>query len=71
MAEKTEKKKETKIARWFRETVGELRRVNWPTPQEAWRLTRIVLLVMLLMSILLGTLDWVFSNLITLLVVGA
>ncbi|MRR30390.1 preprotein translocase subunit SecE [bacterium] len=72
VAEKTEKKekKEVKpnaIKRWWRETVGELRKVSWPTPQEAWRLTRIVLLVMVTMSVVLGLLDFVFSKLVTLL----
>lgn len=69
MAEKAEKvKRESAIQRWWRETVGELRKVSWPTTQEAWRLTKIVLLVMLGMSALLGILDFVFSKLITLLV---
>jgi len=61
-------KKENAIARWWRETVGELRKVSWPTTQDAWRLTRIVLIVMFLMSAVLGLLDFVFSKLITLLV---
>lgn len=55
-----------KLARWWRETIGELRKVAWPTPQEAWRLTKIVLVVMALMSILLGLLDFVFSSVIRL-----
>ncbi len=67
MAEKAEKvKKENRLQRWWRETIGELRKVSWPTPQDAWRLTKIVLIVMLSMSVLLGLLDWVFSTLITL-----
>lgn len=69
MAEKAEKvKRENAIQRWWRETVGELRKVSWPTTHEAWRLTRIVLMVMFGMSALLGFLDFVFSKLITLLV---
>lgn len=56
------------IARWWRETIGELRKVSWPTTQETWRLTYIVLLVMLAMSVTLGLLDFVFSKLITLLI---
>lgn len=64
---KTVEKKPNRISRWYRETVGELRKVHWPTPLEAWRLTRIVLLVVLFMSALLGILDFGFSKLITLL----
>ena len=51
----------------LKETVGELRKVTWPTPKEAWRLTRIVIMVMVLMSGLLGILDFVFSKVIALL----
>lgn len=60
------KKKSNAIARWWRETIGELRKVNWPTTQEALRLTRVVIIVMAFMSALLGILDFVFSKLITL-----
>ena len=65
MAEK--EKKPNAIARWWRETVGEMRKVSWPTPQEAGRLTRIVILVVVGMSLVLGLLDFVFSKLVTLL----
>jgi len=67
--EKKEQKerKSNAFQRWWRETVGELRKVNWPTTEEAWRLTKIVLIVMAIMSALLGVLDFIFSRLITLL----
>lgn len=69
MADKSSKKgkKQGAIRRWWRETIGELRKVTWPTPKEAWRLTRIVIVVMVLMSGLLGILDFVFSRVIALL----
>jgi preprotein translocase subunit SecE len=60
--------KTNRATRWFRETVGELRKVNWPTTQETWNLTKIVLLVMLVMAAILGLLDFIFSNVITSLV---
>ncbi len=73
MAEKTEKpnkaekpKQPSALARWWRETIGELRKVSWPTPTEAWRLTKIVLVVMFAMSAVLGLLDFVFSSVISL-----
>jgi len=59
-------KQPNRLARWWRETVGELRKVTWPTPQDAWRLTKIVLVVMVLMSLVLGLLDFVFSTIIRL-----
>lgn len=52
-----------RIKKWWRETLGELRKVTWPTPPEAWRLTKIVLIVMALMALLLGVLDFLFSYL--------
>lgn len=61
-------KKPNAIATWWRETVGELRKVSWPTYEEAKRLTIIVLAVMAIMAVLLGVLDFVFSRLITLLI---
>ncbi len=71
MAEKTgkEKKRKNVLVRWWRETVGELRKVTWPTRQEAWHLTRIVIIVMMIMSALLFVLDFVFSKIITQLLV--
>jgi len=53
------------IQRWYRETIGELRKVAWPTPKEALKLTRVVLIVMVAMSFLLWGLDLLFAALIT------
>ena len=66
MADKNEKvKKPNAIQRYYRETIGELRKVSWPTTQEALNLTKIVLVVMVATSALLGMLDFVFSWLVT------
>ena len=54
MADKRDSKKQNSIQRFTRETVGELRKVSWPTRQEAWQLTVIVLVVLVFMSIFLG-----------------
>jgi preprotein translocase subunit SecE len=56
-------KKEGRIKRWWRETIGELRKVSWPTPKEAWRLTKIVIMVIVVMGLLLGGLDFGFTKL--------
>jgi preprotein translocase subunit SecE len=61
-------KKPNRLAIWWRETLGELRKVTWPTIPDARRLTMIVLVVMFAMSMVLGLLDWVFSQIITYLV---
>lgn len=66
MSEKKKKneKKTNAITRWWRETLGELRKVTWPTPQEAWRLTKVVIVTMILMSAILGMLDFVFTRMV-------
>ena len=58
------KRKPLALGRIWRETVGELRKVNWPTTKEALHLTRIVIIVMVLMSFLLGFFDFIFARLI-------
>lgn len=70
--DKNEKVKEpNRLQRWWRETIGELRKVSWPTPQEAWRMTRIVLMVMAVMSAALGLLDFIFSKVIEAIILAA
>jgi len=54
LATKKDSKKQNAVQRFTRETVGELRKVSWPTRQEAWQLTLIVLVVLAFMSIFLG-----------------
>jgi preprotein translocase subunit SecE len=55
-----------KLQRYFRETVGELKKVNWPTRKEAINLTLIVLAVTFSMSAFLGLLDFLFTQLFAL-----
>ena len=66
--EQTQPKQPNRLVRWYKETMGELRKVTWPTYPEAWRLTIIVLIVMLATAVLLGSLDFLFSRLIAWLV---
>ncbi len=58
----TERRQPNKIQRYFRETIGELRKVNWPTRQEATNLTIIVLIVTFSMSVILGLLDFLYTR---------
>ncbi len=62
------KRQPNAIVRYFRETVAELRKVNWPTRQEATRLTIIVLVVVGFMSAYLGLADALFTRLIGLII---
>ena len=57
-----------RIQRFWRETIGELRKVTWPTPVEAWKMTRLTLVVMVIMALILGVLDLAFSQFISFLV---
>lgn len=58
------RKKTNPVTRYFRETFTELRKVNWPTRKEATRLTMIVIIVLVVMSALLGFLDFVFARVV-------
>jgi len=55
---------ENAVQRYFRETSGELRKVNWPTWPEAKRLTGLVLLVMLIVGVFLAGIDYLSGALI-------
>jgi len=55
LAEKTNQ--QNGIVRFYRETIGELRKVSWPTREEAYNLTFIVIIVLIAMAILLGSVD--------------
>ncbi len=46
----------------FKETIGELRKVTWPTRREAANLTIIVIIVTFAMSALLGILDFIYTR---------
>jgi preprotein translocase subunit SecE len=49
------------VIRYLRDTRAELRKVRWPTRQEAWGLTKIVLVVTVAMALFMGLLDYLFS----------
>jgi len=56
------------LVRYFRETRAELRKVVWPSRQEAIRLSLIVVSVLVVMSAFLGAVDYLFAQLIGLIV---
>lgn len=53
---------ENPIARYLRETRGEMRKVTWPTREEAWRLTWIVMAFTAVFALFLGLLDYLWST---------
>ena len=48
--------------RYLRESRAEMRKVTWPTREEALNLTAIVLIVTVLMSMFLWGLDVIFDS---------
>ena len=58
------------IQRYFRETLGELHKVTWPTRQEATNLTIVVIIVIAVMSTFLAFLDIIFARLFALILKG-
>jgi preprotein translocase subunit SecE len=57
LADKKEPKKQNAIARSYRETVGELRKVSWPSREETTYLTLVVIVVLVAMASALGLVD--------------
>lgn len=58
-------KKSPSRFRFIGEFVSELRKVTWPTRQEAIRLTIMVLIVCVTVAIVLGLVDYGFHHLVT------
>jgi preprotein translocase subunit SecE len=65
---KRKKKKPNALQRFYRETVAELKKVTWPTREEAINLTRVVLLVIVAVSIFLGLVDFLVSRIFALII---
>ena len=64
MAERT--KKQNAIRRYFNETSGELKKVSWPTWPEARQLTILVIIVMVVIGLFLGLVDYGANSLLNL-----
>ena len=58
----------TTPANFLREVRDELQKVVWPTRDEIIRLTGVVILVSLIVGIFLGSIDYILTTLIGLLV---
>lgn len=54
-------KKDNFLVNYLKETRAEVRKVHWPTQQEARTLTLVVLGVTIAMAVLLGFLDFAFG----------
>ena len=52
---------------FFGDVVSELRKVTWPSRQEATRLTMLVIALAAVMGVFLGAFDWLFARVFSLL----
>ncbi len=60
--------RENRLARFWRETIAELRKVVWPTRDQAVNLTVIVIVTVVAMSAFLGAVDYILTQLVKLIV---
>ena len=65
---KKAKKPRRSPARFFRDTVAELKKVTWPTRKELLTSTGAVIVFIVLMSAVIGLMDWGMSSLLAVLV---
>jgi len=65
---KKRQKKENPIIRYLRETRAELRKVSWPSRDEAINLTAIVVAVTTAVAAFLGIVDYLFAKLFGLII---
>lgn len=54
----------SRIKKFFEESRTELRHVNWPTREEAMRLTAVVIGLSLGLALFLGLFDYLFTSVI-------
>jgi preprotein translocase subunit SecE len=66
-AKKKTGKKQNAIQRFVRETSGELRKVSWPSREEAWHLTVIVIITMIVVGIFLSSVSGLSGRLLNML----
>ena len=52
-----------KVFKFFRESVSELKRVQWPTRQDVWASVKVVVVSTILFAVILGLLDLAFTQL--------
>lgn len=52
-----------KVIQFIRESVGELKRVQWPTKQDVWASIKVVIISTIVIAVILGLFDVGFSKL--------
>ena len=49
---------------FLQEVLAELKKVHWPSRKETYAATAVVLVVVIIVAVFLGTVDWALSNVI-------
>ena len=62
------RKRGNPLTRYLRETVAELKKVTWPARPDALRLTGLGLVVVIISSLVLGSLDYIFAQVVRFLI---
>ena len=57
-----------KVSKFLKKATQEFKRVNWPTRKETVRYTLVVIGVAIFVAAYLGFLDYIFSNLLQLII---
>ncbi|MFQ5987882.1 MAG: preprotein translocase subunit SecE [Dehalococcoidia bacterium] len=60
----------SRLGGYFREVIGELKKVVWPTREETRRLTIMVIIVSVAVGLFLGAIDLGFTHLVDLFLGG-
>ena len=57
-SDKTKKKKQNRIVKWFKDLKSEFKKVTWPTKKKVINNTSVVLVTMVIASAFVGGLDY-------------
>ena len=60
----------TAFVNYLKATKGELRHVNWPTRKQATNFTLLVIILAIVVSLLLGFMDFIYSQLLNFILQG-
>ena len=58
----------TKMGNFFQETLQELKKVTWPTWNEVWQATLVVIIATFIMAVFIAAVDFVVSSAMQLLI---
>jgi preprotein translocase subunit SecE len=68
VAKKTEGKKKFNIVKTFKDMWAEIKKVTWPSKKELVRQSTVVIMFVLLLTVIVGLMDWGLSALLKLII---